>query len=236
MAPKGKTQERAIQDKDIIHQAHLFPEEEEKAVADQTAELRMPKNVRLQRQRRILMERMKVPPAVNQLNIVADKALAISVFKVLDSLKPNPEDLKKKAAKAADESAPVKAKHERYLVHGCNNVTVQIEKKNVRFVAIAADVDPVEVVLHIPALCRKMEVPYVVLRSKAQLGQLFGMKHVSCVAVLNSIPQERVKSVQQVVESIRATYLEPHKDDFHHWGGGKLSEETQAKLKLAGKN
>jgi large subunit ribosomal protein L7Ae len=37
---------------------------------------------------------------------------------------------------------------------------------------IAHDVDPIELVVWLPALCRKMEVPYCIVKGKARLGSV----------------------------------------------------------------
>lgn len=39
-----------------------------------------------------------------------------------------------------------------------------------QLVVIAHDVDPVELVVWLPALCRKMEIPYCIVKGKARLG------------------------------------------------------------------
>ena len=56
--------------------------------------VKWPKYVRIQRQRRILNQRLKVPPALNRFTKTLDKNAAFTLFKML--LKYRPED---KAAK-----------------------------------------------------------------------------------------------------------------------------------------
>ena len=41
-----------------------------------------------------------------------------------------------------------------------------------QLVVIAHDVDPIELVVWLPALCRKMEVPYCIIKGKARLGSV----------------------------------------------------------------
>jgi len=41
-----------------------------------------------------------------------------------------------------------------------------------QLVVIAHDVDPIELVVWLPALCRKMEVPYCIVKGKARLGSV----------------------------------------------------------------
>jgi large subunit ribosomal protein L7Ae len=50
-------------------------------------------------------------------------------------------------------------------------------------VVIAHDVDPIEIVLWLPTLCRKKGVPYVIIKGKARLGKLVHKKNASCIAV-----------------------------------------------------
>lgn len=41
-----------------------------------------------------------------------------------------------------------------------------------QLVVIAHDVDPIELVVWLPALCRKMEVPYCIVKGKSRLGSV----------------------------------------------------------------
>lgn len=41
-----------------------------------------------------------------------------------------------------------------------------------QLVVIAHDVDPIELVVWLPALCRKMGVPYAIVKGKSRLGQV----------------------------------------------------------------
>lgn len=52
--------------------------------------MKWPKYVQLQRQRRVLKMRLKVPPSLNQFTKTVDKNFAESMFKLL--LKYRPED------------------------------------------------------------------------------------------------------------------------------------------------
>merc|ERR1712130_722786 len=57
---------------------------------DLTRFVRWPKYVRLQRQKRVLQQRLKVPPSVNQFNRTLDKNTATQLFKLLDNMLPRP--------------------------------------------------------------------------------------------------------------------------------------------------
>ena len=45
------------------------------------------------------------------------------------------------------------------VISGLNEVTKQVERKNVQLVLIACDTDPIELVMWLPNLCNKYEVP-----------------------------------------------------------------------------
>ncbi|XP_006880450.1 PREDICTED: interleukin-6-like [Elephantulus edwardii] len=55
-----------------------------------------------------------------------------------------------------------------------NTITTLVEKA--QQVVIAHDMDPIELVVFLPALCQKMGVPYCITKGKARLGPLFHRK------------------------------------------------------------
>ncbi len=71
------------------------------------------------------------------------------------------------------------------LRKGANEVTKAIEKGTAKFVAIAADVSPAEVVMHIPLLSKEKGIPCVKVDTKEALGSAAGLEvGTSAVAVL----------------------------------------------------
>ena len=58
---------------------------------------------------------------------------------------------------------------------GTNETTKAVERGQARLVLIAEDVDPPEVVAHLPILCDERKVPYVYVPSKAKLGSAAGI-------------------------------------------------------------
>ena len=65
---------------------------------------------------------------------------------------------------------------------GANEVTKSIERNLARFVVIASDVQPEEVVMHIPKICEEKKIAYSYVSSKDELGKAIGL-NVSCTAI-----------------------------------------------------
>ncbi|MHA1835916.1 MAG: 50S ribosomal protein L7Ae [Candidatus Odinarchaeia archaeon] len=69
---------------------------------------------------------------------------------------------------------------------GTNETTKAIERGIAKLVVIATDVDPPEVVAHIPLLCEEKKVPYIYVPSKKKLGTAVGIDvSSSAVAVVD---------------------------------------------------
>ncbi len=68
---------------------------------------------------------------------------------------------------------------------GTNEVTKSSERGEARLVVMAEDVDPVEILVHIPMLCEEKRIPYVYVPKKQRLGQSAGLsKSAASVAIV----------------------------------------------------
>ena len=63
-------------------------------------------------------------------------------------------------------------------------VLKSVEQKKAKLVVIAHDVEPIEIILVLPALCRKMGVPYVIVKGKGKLGQYVHRKKCTALSVI----------------------------------------------------
>ena len=54
---------------------------------------------------------------------------------------------------------------------GLNHVTHLVETGKASLVVIAHDVDPIELVVWLPALCKKMNVPYLIFKARPPAGR-----------------------------------------------------------------
>jgi large subunit ribosomal protein L7Ae len=87
----------------------------------------------------------------------------------------------KEVAEKAYEAVQI-AKDTGRVRKGTNEATKVIEKGEAALIVIAEDVDPEEVVIHLPMLCDEKNIPYVYVPSKKDLGKSAGIE-VGCAAV-----------------------------------------------------
>merc|ERR1711990_173947 len=154
---------------------------------DVTRFVKWPKYIRLQRQRRILYKRLKVPPPINQFTYTLAKNQATELFKLL--LKYRPEDKAEKkerllaTAQAQNEGKTVESKKPVVVKYGINHISSLIEQQKASLVVIAHDVNPIELVLWLPALCKKQGVPYCIVKGKSRLGAVVHKKTATALCL-----------------------------------------------------
>jgi len=192
---------------------------------DLTRFVRWPKYVRIQRQKRILLHRLKVPPTINQFSATVDNNQAAKLLKLLAKYKPETKQEKKVRLQKMAEKKMVKADKPMNLKFGLNHVTTLVEENKAKLVIIAHDVDPIECMVHLPALCRRKNVPYCFLRGKAALGKLCHMKTATCVA-LTEVNREDMQDLEQLSVQFREQYNNNDKQR-KNWGGGIMGIKNQ---------
>lgn len=192
--------------------------------------VRWPKYVRIQRQKKILLQRLKMPPAINQFNKTLDKNQAAELFKLLVKYQPETksaksERLEKAAAAIANKESAPSGPAPATLKFGLKHVTTLIEQKKAKLVAIAHDVDPIELVVWLPALCRKMGVPFCIVKGKSRLGTLTNQKNCAVVC-LTKVEKEDEGKMKTLAENFTQQYSVAERK----WGGGIMGLKTEAKL------
>lgn len=88
------------------------------------------------------------------------------------------------------------------LRRGTNEVTKAAERKRAQLVVLAEDVDPPEVVAHLPALCDEREVPYTYVPSKRELGAAAGID-VSAASVAIENPGEAADLLREILDRVK---------------------------------
>jgi large subunit ribosomal protein L7Ae len=86
---------------------------------------------------------------------------------------------------------------------GTNETTKAVERGTAKLVVIAEDVEPPEVVAHLPLLCEERKIPYLYVPSKEKLGQSSGID-VKAATVCIVDPGEAGELVKEIVKKLEA--------------------------------
>ncbi|EHB02232.1 60S ribosomal protein L7a [Heterocephalus glaber] len=106
-----------------------------------------------------------------------------------------------------------------------HTVITLAENKKAQLVVTAHDVDPTELVVFLHARCRKMGVPYCIIKGKARLGRLVHRKMCTTAA----LPQVNSED-KGLVEAIRTNYNDRYDEICRHWGGNVLGPKSVARI------
>mmetsp|Transcript_8389 Transcript_8389/g.11014 ORF Transcript_8389/g.11014 Transcript_8389/m.11014 type:complete len:124 (+) Transcript_8389:194-565(+) len=74
---------------------------------------------------------------------------------------------------------------------GANESTKTLNRGISELIVMAADAEPIEILLHLPLLCEDKNVPYVFVPSKIALGRACGVSRpvIACSITTNEISQ-----------------------------------------------
>lgn len=106
---------------------------------------------------------------------------------------PTPDELKTKileAISAVAEGGKIRK--------GVNETTKAIEKKTALLVVIAEDVQPEEIVIHLPILCEEKGIPYGFVTTKQELGEAAKLS-----VPTSSIAIDDVGKAKELIEALR---------------------------------
>ena len=177
--------------------------------------IKWPLYIQIQRERKILFQRLKIPPTINQFSKSLDKNILKQLIFTLSKYKKdcNTNHFKQK-------------KNIIYIKHGINTITNLIQKKKALFVVIANDVNPIELVIWLPALCQKMDIPFCIIKDKSRLGKLVNKKATSCITITSVLETEK-SEVQKLIDCFRINFNNRYEENKKRWGGGILSSKKK---------
>ena len=91
---------------------------------------------------------------------------------------------------------------------GVNETTKAIERRTAKLVVIAEDVQPEEIVVHLPLLCEEKGIPFVYVKTKEELGKSIGLN-----VGTTSIAVEDAGSASEALQDVLKRLPKPEKDE-----------------------
>ncbi|MEM1664926.1 MAG: 50S ribosomal protein L7Ae [Zestosphaera sp.] len=107
-----------------------------------------------------------------------------------------PPEIAEKAYEAVKKARETGGKVRR----GANETTKAVERGLAKIVVIAEDVEPPEVVMHLPLLCEEKKIPYIYVPSKKRLGEESGLQ-VGAAAVAIVEPGQAKELVEELTKA-----------------------------------
>jgi large subunit ribosomal protein L7Ae len=88
------------------------------------------------------------------------------------------------------------------ICKGTNETTKAIERGTAKLVVAAGDVQPKEIIMHLPLLCKEKNVPFVEVESKEELGAAAGLEvGTGAIAIIQE--GESKAAVAEIVRELK---------------------------------
>jgi large subunit ribosomal protein L7Ae len=84
---------------------------------------------------------------------------------------------------------------------GTNETTKAIERAQAKLVIIAEDVDPPEVVAHLPLICDERKIPYVFVPNKLKIGSAIGIDVPAAAACIVE-PGDALSLIKEITKRL----------------------------------
>jgi len=128
------------------------------------------------------------------------------VKKMTEEVNPKAYPLAEQALTTKILNLVQQAANYKQLRKGANEATKTLNRGQAEFVVLAADSEPLEILLHIPLLCEDKNVPYVFVRSKQALGRACGVSRPVIAASVTQNEGSQIKpqiiTIQQDIEKL----------------------------------
>ncbi|EJT48674.1 snRNP subunit [Trichosporon asahii var. asahii CBS 8904] len=115
---------------------------------------------------------------------------------------PNPKAFPLANAQLTNQILDVvqQASHFKQLKKGANEATKTLNRGICEFIIMAADVEPIEIVLHLPLLCEDKNVVYCFVPSKTALGRACG---VSRPVIAASVTTNEARELNSQIQAVK---------------------------------
>eukprot|EP00477_Mikrocytos_mackini_P000444 GAHX01000470.1.p1 GENE.GAHX01000470.1~~GAHX01000470.1.p1 ORF type:complete len:221 (-),score=46.87 GAHX01000470.1:40-702(-) len=139
-----------------------------------------PLAVKVQKKKKHLKEVLTAPKTIAEFSHTLSKEEETQLYSFLEKLK--------KETKAQKKQRLLKGEGEfgYSVISGLSQITKLVERKEADLVLIPVDVEPLDLVVWLPSLCRKMDVPFAFVKSKSRAGAVAGYKKCAALALPKS--------------------------------------------------
>ena len=86
---------------------------------------------------------------------------------------------------------------------GMNEVTKSIERGTAKFVVMAEDVSPPEILFHVPMLCDEKKIPYAYLSTKKDIGNVAKINIGSSAISIESYGTGNDKVLDDIIKKVK---------------------------------
>ena len=94
-----------------------------------------------------------------------------------------------------------KAKKDGKIKIGVNEVTKAVERGTAKLVLVAEDVEPAEITMHLPVICKEKGIPISYVKTRKELGEKAGIEVGTTAAVIIEGGEAR-KELQDTIKKI----------------------------------
>merc|ERR1712050_368302 len=92
------------------------------------------------------------------------------------------------------------------LRKGANEATKTLNRGISDLIILAADTEPIEIILHLPFICEEKNIPYIFIPSKQALGRACGVSRpvIACSITSNDGSQLKgqIQKIKEAIEKI----------------------------------
>ena len=100
------------------------------------------------------------------------------------------------------------AKNFKLLKKGANETTKALNRGVADLIVLAADTEPLEIILHLPLLCEDKNVPYVYVSKQSDLGRACGVsRNIIAVAILSAHESPIAAPVKEMKDKVEQLLL-----------------------------
>lgn len=170
-----------------------------------------------------LINALRMPPCINQFRTHLPDNDFQEIRKIFKAYQPESKKERKIRIKL-EEKEGRKGEKPVIVKSGIRHVTDLVEQKKAKLVLIACDVNPIEIVLFLPTLCKKMNIAYALVKSKYDLGELVGRKSVTTVC-LNGVKADKKTKFDSLIKKCNGLFAEKYDNIMTTWGLPRNKEE-----------